>query len=103
MTATNPRTLQPGRAAAVALAASLACATPALADSPAALSAPGLGEEVYGATVEAHEVELESRYGMLTGGSANGQEMRESRPDMASPAIWPWQSWANSNATPTTA
>ena len=74
MTATNPRTLQPGRAAAVALAASLACATPALADSPAALSAPGLGEEVYGATVEAQEVELESRYGMLTGGSANGQE-----------------------------
>ena len=66
--------LHPILAFGIVAASAVACAAPALADSPAPLSAPGLGEEVYGATVEAHEFELESRYGMLTGGSADGQQ-----------------------------
>ena len=48
-------------------ACALACASPAQA-------APGLGEEVYGATVEAHEIELEARYGQLTGGPDGGSD-----------------------------
>ena len=52
--------------AALALATALA-ATPALA-------APGTGEEVYGATVEAHEIEVETRYGQLTGGPDGGAD-----------------------------
>jgi hypothetical protein len=54
----------------LALAAALVCAgaaTPALA-------APGLGEEVYGATVEKGEVELEARYGNLSGGPSAGDD-----------------------------
>ena len=39
-----------------------------------ALAAPGLGNEVYGATVEAHAWELETRYGALSGGSSSGEE-----------------------------
>jgi len=38
-----------------------------------ALAAPGIGEEVYGATVEPGEVELEARFGQLAGGDAGGE------------------------------
>ena len=63
--ATTPARLRLFAAAgALTLAAT---ATPALA-------APGLGEEVYGATVEANEVELEARYGQLTGGPDAGAD-----------------------------
>ncbi len=44
----------------------------ALAVPTPAFAAPGLGAEVYGATVEAHEIELEARYGRLTGGPDGG-------------------------------
>ena len=39
-----------------------------------ALAAPGLGEEVYGATVEKGEVELEARYGRLSDGPDAGDD-----------------------------
>ncbi len=39
------------------------------------LAAPGLGSEVYGATVEAGKFEFESRYDRLTGGAANGADV----------------------------
>lgn len=48
------------------IAGALAAATPALA-------APGLGEEVYGATVEPKEIELEIRSGILAGGADAGE------------------------------
>lgn len=50
------------------LAATLACATTAHA-------APGLGGEVYGATVEPGEVEIELRSGVLTGGADAGENV----------------------------
>lgn len=56
------------RAVSMALAGAMAVAiaTPATA-------APGLGDEVYSATVEPGEVELEARYGSLSGGDAAGE------------------------------
>ena len=51
-------------AAAMAL---LPLATPAAA-------VPGLGEEVYEATVEPHETEFEARYGRLSGRAADGSD-----------------------------
>lgn len=41
----------------------------------AALAAPGLGSEVYGATIEPRELELESRYDRLTAGPADGVDV----------------------------
>ncbi len=38
------------------------------------LAAPGLGGEIYPATVEAHELEIEARYGALNGGPAAGED-----------------------------
>ncbi|MDE2405706.1 MAG: hypothetical protein KGM17_13645 [Sphingomonadales bacterium] len=57
------------RRAAVAFAAAcgIGAASPAIA-------APGLGDEVYAATVEPGELELESRYGVLAGGPASGED-----------------------------
>jgi hypothetical protein len=40
----------------------------------AAHAAPGLGGEVYGATVEPHELEIETRYGILAGGADAGED-----------------------------
>lgn len=51
----------------VALLALIVLAEPAHA-------APGLGDEVYGAEIEAGELELESRYGALAGGPADGED-----------------------------
>ena len=45
----------------------------ALISTPA-VAAPGLGEQVYGATVDPGETELEARYGRLTGGVDSGEE-----------------------------
>lgn len=39
-----------------------------------ALAAPGVGEQVYGATVEKGVTEVESRYGRLTGGPDAGED-----------------------------
>ena len=39
------------------------------------LAAPGLGAEVYGATVETGVFEFESRYDRLTGGADNGEDV----------------------------
>lgn len=51
------------------------CAAALLLAIPArALATPGLGEEVYGATVEAHETEFEARYGRLNGKATNGDD-----------------------------
>src|SRR3982751_1557167 len=52
---------------AAALAAASIIATPAAA-------APGLGDKVYGATVEAGETECEARYGRLVGDEAEGED-----------------------------
>jgi hypothetical protein len=52
---------------AVAMAAASIIATPAAA-------APGLGDKVYGATVEAGETEFEARYGRLVGDDADGED-----------------------------
>jgi hypothetical protein len=51
------------------IAAALGCvaATPAWA-------APGMADEIYGATVEKGEVEIESRYGRLGGGPDDGED-----------------------------
>lgn len=38
-------------------------------------AAPGLGDEVYGATVEKGEVEIEGRYGALDGGPDDGEDV----------------------------
>lgn len=56
-----PRTI----CATALVATTLALATPAHA-------APGLGGEVYGTDVSAHELELEARYGQLNGGKDDG-------------------------------
>ena len=50
-----------------------AAAVLALFSTPAS-ALPGLGEEVYGATVEPHETEFETRYGRLGGRTADGEE-----------------------------
>lgn len=50
-----------------------AAALLAVASSPA-LSAPGIGEKVYGATVEKGVSEVEFRYGRLVGDEANGED-----------------------------
>jgi hypothetical protein len=50
------------------LAAAVVAALPT-----AALAAPGQGDEVYGATVEKGEFELEARYGELDGGADDGE------------------------------
>ncbi len=42
--------------------------------STAASAAPGVGEKVYGATVEGGVTEIEARYGRLTGGAADGED-----------------------------
>ena len=52
---------------AVAMAAASIAATPAAA-------APGLGDKVYSATVEAGETEFEARYGRLVGDEADGED-----------------------------
>lgn len=52
------------------IAAALACAL-----STPALAAPGLGEEVYGATVEKGEAEVEARFDVLDGGPDHGEDV----------------------------
>lgn len=54
--------------------ASVMCLIAALALPSAAHAAPGLGDEVYGATVEKGEPEIEVRYGRLTGGPDSGED-----------------------------
>ena len=61
-----PRATRHLAATALALATTLAAAP--------ALASPGTGEEVYAATVDAHEVEIEARYGQLTGGPDGGAD-----------------------------
>ena len=51
-------------------ATALACALPATAQA-----APGLGSEVYGATVSKGELEFESRYHTLKGGADDGEDV----------------------------
>jgi len=51
------------------LLAALACALPGVAHA-----APGLADEVYGATVSKGEFEFEARYGVLTGGPEGGED-----------------------------
>ena len=63
----QPRRPVRARLLLLAIPATLALATPAHA-------APGLGEEVYAATVEPGELELETRYGVLTGGPGQGAD-----------------------------
>ncbi len=58
--------IRPIPALPVIALASCLLATPALA-------APGLGDEVYGATVEPGEWEIETRYGILAGGPDAGE------------------------------
>lgn len=55
--------------------AALLAATIAFSLPTAALAAPGLGDEVYGATVEKGEPEIEARYGRLGGGTADGEDV----------------------------
>lgn len=55
-------------ATACALFSGLAFSTPALA-------APGLGDEVYGATVDKGELEVEVRHGRLGGGVDDGEDV----------------------------
>ena len=57
------------RTATLAVAASLALAAPT-----AAHAAPGLADEVYPATVQAGEPEVELRYGRLGGGPDHGED-----------------------------
>ena len=45
-----------------------------LAQTAPALAAPGNGEEVYAATVEPKELEIETRYGVLAGGPSAGED-----------------------------
>ena len=42
--------------------------------STAALATPGVGDPIYGATVEKGVTEFETRYGRLTGGAADGED-----------------------------
>ena len=46
----------------------------ALAAPDTALASPGIGEEVYGTQIETHEIELEARYGQLSGGPEGGND-----------------------------
>lgn len=46
----------------------------AVAIAQPAFAAPGLGEQVYGATVEKGVTEVETRYGRLTGGADAGED-----------------------------
>ena len=55
-------------------ATGLALAVAVLGHAAPALAAPGLGEEVYAATVEPKEIELEARYGVLAGGADAGED-----------------------------
>lgn len=57
-----------------AVLSAFTCASALTISSPAQ-AAPGLGQEVYGATVEEGEVELESRYDRLTGGPSAGEDV----------------------------
>lgn len=50
--------------------AALGCAIPTYA-----FAAPGMGGEVYGATVDAGETEFEARYGALGGGPDDGEDV----------------------------
>lgn len=43
--------------------------------APALAGSPGMGGEVYGATVEKGETEIEARYGRLTGGANPGEDV----------------------------
>lgn len=54
--------------------AALAGAGIMLLSTAAQAEEPGLGEKVYGATVEKGVTEIEARYGRLTGGEADGEE-----------------------------
>ncbi|WP_068077077.1 hypothetical protein [Novosphingobium lentum] len=65
----RPNSLTHARARAAALAALLILAIPGTAHA-----APGLGDEVYGATIEQGEVEAEARYGRLAGGADSGED-----------------------------
>jgi len=47
----------------------------ALTASAPAMATPGLGSEVYGATVKAGEPEFEARYGQIDGKAADGTEV----------------------------
>jgi len=53
-----------------AIGAAMACAL-----STPALAAPGMADEVYGATVEKGELEIESRYGRLNDGPDDGEDV----------------------------
>jgi hypothetical protein len=53
----------------------IVAATVALAWAGPALAAPGLGSEIYGASVDAGELEFESRYDRLTGGPDDGEDV----------------------------
>jgi len=55
--------------------AGLACALSAMVLASPAYAAPGMGSEVYGATVEKGEVEVEARYGALAGGPDDGEDV----------------------------
>lgn len=57
-----------------ALAGLTVLATTLAAAPQAAWAAPGLGDEVYGATIEKGEVELETTYGRLNRGPDNGED-----------------------------
>lgn len=50
------------------------CGIVALCLASSAQAAPGLGEKVYGATVEHKVTEFEARYGRLTGGPDHGED-----------------------------
>ncbi|MEO7365109.1 MAG: hypothetical protein ABIW03_02185 [Sphingomicrobium sp.] len=50
------------------------CGLVGLMMASSAHAAPGLGEKVYGSTVEAGVTEVEARYGQLTGGSDDGED-----------------------------
>ncbi len=52
----------------------IACLFGLIALPTAANAAPGLGDEVYGATIEPHEIEIETRYGILTNGPDAGED-----------------------------
>ncbi len=54
----------------LAALAALGCAIPVTA-----FAAPGMGGEVYGATVDAGETEFEARYGALGGGPDDGEDV----------------------------
>ena len=52
----------------------VSCAVLLFALAPSAHAAPGLGEEVYGATVTKGETEIEARYGALAGKADGGTD-----------------------------